>query len=275
MAPTIFSDVLGRLESARDSTPHSVQPSETGLHGQENGTVIAEHPALLDAADNTPQLAPGIHLQHPAAETAFDHNKDHSDMVRLVADCDDALESLMLRHARRLLSQLVRILRNQTEAKECVAEAFVRVYHHRQAFHPQAKFSTWLYTIAFNLARDRLRRQARRPEFVSLEDHDEQDVGDLQEVLLDPSRAPDEAMVSQERSRWLAEAIATLPDALRLPLVLFAEEDKSQPEIAAEMHCTVKAVEMRLYHAHKRLHSLLKREFKEYEGFSFLKRSSS
>jgi RNA polymerase sigma-70 factor (ECF subfamily) len=108
-----------------------------------------------------------------------------------------------------------------------------------------------------------------------LEDHDEQDVGDLQEVLLDPSRAPDEAMVSQERSRWLAEAIATLPDALRLPLVLFAEEDKSQPEIAAEMHCTVKAVEMRLYHAHKRLHSLLKREFKEYEGFSFLKRSSS
>jgi RNA polymerase sigma-70 factor (ECF subfamily) len=196
-------------------------------------------------------------------------------MVRLLAGCDDALESLMQRHAKRLLSQLGRVLRCSVDARECVQEAFVRVYQHRKDFHLGAKFSTWLYTIAFNLARDRLRRQARRPEFVSWEAPDKQAVGDLEEILLDPNRPPDEAMVSEERSRWLAEAVASLPDTLRQPLALYTEEDKSQPEIAAEMQCTVKAVEMRLYHAHKRLHSLLKKEFKEFEGFCFLKRSSS
>jgi RNA polymerase sigma-70 factor (ECF subfamily) len=196
-------------------------------------------------------------------------------MVRLIAGCDDALESLMQRHAKRLVSQLLRLLRNQAEAKECVQEAFVRVYHHRHSFHLEAKFSTWLYVIAFNLARDRLRRQSRRPEFVSLEAPDVEEEGEIEEILRDADRPPDQAMEEREWSDALAEAIASLPDILRQPLVSFAEDEKTQPEIAAEMHCTSKAVEMRLYRARKCLHSILEKEFKEFEGLGFPRRSSS
>lgn len=197
-----------------------------------------------------------------ATHQAFNHKQDNLDMMRLVSGCDEAMESLMQRHAKRLLSQLMRILRNHAEAQECLLEAFVRAYQHRHAFHLDAKFSTWLYVIAFNLARDRLRWLARRPEFVSLESSDEAEAGDFAEILLDPALQPDQAIENREYSLALAEAVATLPEVLRQPLVLSAEEDKSQPEIAAQMHCTVKAVEMRLYHARKCLNDVLAKEFR-------------
>jgi RNA polymerase sigma-70 factor (ECF subfamily) len=194
-------------------------------------------------------------------------------MARLIQGCDDAMESLMERHGERLFSHLVRVLRDKLEAQEAVQEAFVRVYRYRQIFDIEAKFSTWLYTIALNLARDRLRRRARRPEFVSLEANNEQELGDFEEILLDAERPPDEAMENHEWWTSLADAIAKLPIRLRQSLVLFAEDDKSQAEIAAEMHCTAKAVELRLYHARKRLHVLLGKRFNPREGLYSPRRS--
>ena len=192
------------------------------------------------------------------AAAPFDHEKDYADMRKLIAGCDDALESLMQRHSSRLASLLGRVLKNSTEARECVEEAFVRVYFHRQVFHLGAKFSTWLYTIAFNLARDRLRRRARRPEFVSWEAPEVEEAGDLKE-LLDPSKPPDQVLENREWDQELAQAVERLPECLRRAWVLYAEEGRSQPEIAAEFHCTSKAIEMRLYHARKLLNSRLKR----------------
>lgn len=67
---------------------------------------------------------------------------------------------------------------------------------------------------------------------------------------------------------------ATAPRrSLREPFVLFALEDKSQPHIAAQMQCNIKAVEMRLYQARTRLHDELGKQFRENEGFGFLRRS--
>lgn len=176
----------------------------------------------------------------------------------MVAGCDDALEKLMQRHTKRLVSRLTRLLKSRAEAQETVQEAFVRVYRHREHFAPQARFAAWLHTIAFNLARDRLRQRARRPHFVSPEELPDQELENLKETFFSPERAPDFAMEQDEGSRSLARAVASLPDSLREPLVLFAEEGKSQAEIAAAMHCSVKAIEMRLYHARKHLRSSAK-----------------
>lgn len=243
-----------------------------GGNGSRNGGRCAQEVGPTQSAR---QVSIGLRFRQPTAEIGADDDKDHDDMVRLIGGCEDALESLMQRHAQKLISQLMRLLRNQTEARECVQEAFVRVYFHRHAFHLEARFSTWLYTIAFNLARDRLRWRARRPELVSLEVPGPQEEGDLEEILLDSDRPPDQAMENQEWSQALAEAVAGLPDPLRQPLVLFVEEDKSQPEIAAELQCSAKAVEMRLYHARKRLRFLLEHRLKEHEGFGWPKRISS
>jgi RNA polymerase sigma-70 factor (ECF subfamily) len=150
------------------------------------------------------------------------------------------------------------MLRNTDDARDCLEEVFARVYRHRRAFDFQHKLSTWLYAIADNLARDCLRRRARQPEFVSLEDDSAEEGGSqLQETLLDSHFSPDEALQQAEEAQFLNEALNRLPDGLRKPVRLYAEEELSQLEIAVQLRCTVKTVEMRLYHARKRLHSFL------------------
>ena len=95
--------------------------------------------------------------------SAHSDEQDRSDMARLVAGQDAALNELMARHAERLSRYLLRLLQNETEAADVAEEAFVRVYLHRTRFKRGKKFSTWLYTIARNLASNELRDRSRRP----------------------------------------------------------------------------------------------------------------
>lgn len=201
-------------------------------------------------------------VQSPRSET--EEEADRRDMRRLIAGQEEALQSLMERHAETLHSQLTHILRNRLEVQEALQETFLRVYLHRDHFDFKHKLSTWMYAIALNLARDQLRRRARQPEFISLEDPEECE--NLAEKLLDPEEPADTQLQDAERSLSLARAVEALPEKLRQPLILSVFDRKSQMEIAAELHCTVKAVETRLYHARKQLHRALEKEFNNGNG---------
>src|SRR4051812_17659536 len=89
---------------------------------------------------------------------------DCADMRELVAGNDAALNRLMDRHAEKLFHFLIRILGNEADAEEIAQETFVRVSQSREKFDVQRKFSTWLYTIATNLARNHLKWRSRHPE---------------------------------------------------------------------------------------------------------------
>ena len=177
---------------------------------------------------------------------------DRQDMARLAGGHDAALNQLMARHGQPLTLYLVRLLRSQAEAEDLAQETFVRVYQHRDRFRPEAKFSTWLYTIATNLVRDRLRWRGRHPQ-VSLE----AELGDrgisLGDTLPAAQAAPDETLEGRERVEAIGRAVAALPQDLRLPLVLADYEERSQAEIAEILGCSVKAVEMRIYRARQTL----------------------
>jgi RNA polymerase sigma-70 factor (ECF subfamily) len=194
-------------------------------------------------------------------------------MMKLVAGQEEALQRLMDRHADCLYSQLANVLKNRGDAYDSLQEAFLRVYRFRERFDFHRKFSSWLNAIAFNLARDQLRSRARRPESVSLDDPGEGH--ELAEKLFDPESPPDEQLQNEEESRALLGAVGALPEGLQKPLVLFALEEKSQAEIAAELRSTAKAVEMRLYRARKQLHVLLENGRDEREGFSVSRRNNS
>src|SRR5437763_15117846 len=94
---------------------------------------------------------------------AASEQQDSDDMARLAAGHEAALNDLMSRHAERLFNYLLRVLQNETEAADVAQEAFVRVYLNRAKFRTRSKFSTWLYAIATNLARDLQRRRLRHP----------------------------------------------------------------------------------------------------------------
>src|SRR5512135_3734180 len=114
--------------------------------------------------------------------------QDLHDMARLNAGHDAALNALMDRHAERLFHYLMRQLNNETDAADIAQETFVRVYHHRASFQPNQSFSTWLYTIATNLLRDRFRWRKRHPQ-VSLDADDEQTAA-FKEALPDTAASP-------------------------------------------------------------------------------------
>lgn len=183
---------------------------------------------------------------------------DRADMARLAAGRDDALNDLMERHAGSLFGFLQRMLADEEAARDLAQETFVRVFQHRQRFRPDADFSTWLYTIAANLARNHLRWRGPRR-------HDSLDVpvkdgsGTLAEMLPGKEPAPSEALENAERHASVRAAVDGLPEELRASLVLTEWEEKSVAETAAILGLTSKAVESRLYRARKFLREQLAR----------------
>lgn len=184
--------------------------------------------------------------------------QDASDMLRLAQGHDAALNDLMERHSDKLFHYLVRQLQNETDAADLAQETFVRVYKHRTKFDSQQKFSTWLYSIATNLVRDRFKWRSRHPE-VSLQTPVGDTDAELGAVLPDAKATPDAELLQSERSEAVQQAVAALPEELRTPLLLSEFENLPTAEIATVMKCTPKAVESRLYRARGQLREKLAR----------------
>ncbi len=185
--------------------------------------------------------------------------QDAGDMARLAAGQDAALNALMDRHGERLFHYLLRQLDNETEAADLAQETFVRVYLHRAQFQPSQKFSTWLYTIATNLVRDRFRWRKRHPQ-VSL-DAEGEETSAIKDALPDAAASPSEQTDTNERAVAVKAAVESLPEDLRTAVILSEYEGLPHAQIAAVLNCTAKAVESRLYRARgylrQRLQSLL------------------
>jgi len=181
--------------------------------------------------------------------------QDREDMARLNAGHDAALNQLMERHSERLFHYLVRQLNNEADAADLAQETFVRIYHHRAAFKPSQRFSTWLFTIATNLIRDRFRWRTRHPE-VSIDAPAEEGAA-IQDALPAAGVSPGEQMAAEERAAAVRQAVESLPDDLRAALILSEYENLSHAEIGAVLNCSAKAVESRLYRARAHLRQRL------------------
>jgi RNA polymerase sigma-70 factor (ECF subfamily) len=182
--------------------------------------------------------------------------QDAADMAKLVEGHETALNSLMERHGEKVFHYLIRQVQNEAEAADLAQETFVRVYQNRARFKPSARFTTWLYTIATNLARDRFRWRTRHPQ-VSLEAENPSTEGTLTDVLADENPGPSEELQRVERADAVRRVIARLPEDLRTALILFEYDGQSHAEIAAIAGCSVKAVESRLFRARQLLRTHL------------------
>jgi len=191
-------------------------------------------------------------MQIPPNEAGHLDEIDRADMTRLVAGHDAALNELMERHAAKLFNYLTRCLQNEEDAADAAQETFVRVYQHRARFDPHHKFSTWLYTIATNLVKDRYRWRSRHPQ-VSLDAENETAGKDFGGALPAEVPSPVEMMEATERAEAVRRAVAALPDELSIPLVLAEYEERPQAEIGEILGCSAKAVETRIYRARQQL----------------------
>jgi RNA polymerase sigma-70 factor (ECF subfamily) len=183
--------------------------------------------------------------------------RDRADMERLMAGHGAALNDLMERHATPVFHFLCRMVGNEDDANDLAQETFVRVFRARTSFRLGEKFSTWLYTIAANLARNQFRWRARHPN-VSLESETETAGQTLGSTLPAKDRAPNEQALAAERAVAVRAAVSKLPEDLREAIVLCEWEELSVAEAAAILETTPKAVESQLYRARQILRERLK-----------------
>ena len=169
-------------------------------------------------------------------------------MRALQAGNDWPLGVLMSRWKQPIANHLYRLLGNYHEAAEIAQEVFIKVYFKRDSFDTGKSFSSWIYAIAGNLAKNKLRWWSRHPSAPIPE-----------EGLLGDSPSFNSPSESEET---LKICLDKLPAELREVLVLFDVEDKSHIEISEIIGKSAKTVAARLYKARE----LLKKAYVSVSG---------
>src|SRR5207248_5330817 len=185
---------------------------------------------------------------------------DVRSMLR-VRDADDpaAFAELVERYQHRLIGIMHHLVGNAEEAEDFAQEVFLRVFRTRKRYHPQAKFSTWLFTIANNLALNALRSRQRKP-VVPLPAQESGPLGPrpVEQVVADRGEPPGHRLQQQELAVVIRRALDGLNERQRMAVVLNKFEDMNYAEIAEIMGLTTKAVKSLLSRARTALREALR-----------------
>lgn len=165
---------------------------------------------------------------------------DEELLARGAAGDEAAFRELVERWERPVFAFLQRMLGTREEAQDLTQETFLRVYRAADRCQPSGQFRSWLFRIAGNLARSRLRRRAL-VRWLPFE------LGRMEPASPEPDAQ--RALETEEASGELRHAIARLPDRQRQALVLKQYEEMSYREIAETMGTTTGSVQMLLHRA--------------------------
>jgi RNA polymerase sigma-70 factor (ECF subfamily) len=166
-------------------------------------------------------------------------------MLAVRAGDGAAFDALFARWSAPLLRYVERVVRDPGAAEELVQEVFLRVYRARERYEPDARFSTWLFTIATRLAWNELRRPRRRSPHEALEGDEE--MGPLPLAAEQP--AVDEVADARRTGAVVERALARLPERQRAALWLASVEGLSYAEVAATLETTEKSVKALVHRA--------------------------
>lgn len=179
-------------------------------------------------------------------------------MLQLASGDDLALNELMRRWQKPLVSFIYRYVGNESDALDLAQETFVRVFESRHRYKQTAKFSTWLFAIAGNLCRNFHRWQRRHPNVpLDAPATDQEGSRSFAEQLVDQRADPGEAAGRNELANAVRKEVQALPHDLKTAVLLFEYQDLSYEEIGRVLRCSKKAVETRLYRARSILRNAL------------------
>lgn len=180
-------------------------------------------------------------------------------MLRVKNGDDDAFTQLVTAYQDRLISVFVHLLHDQETAEDLAQEVFMRVYRSRDRYQPTAKFSTWLFRIANNLASNSRRSKGRRRE-VSLVGSDSGPLGARPEESLIAEKSglmPTRQLDKTEMRSVVRSAMDSLSDRQKMAVLLHKFEQMSYADIGASMDMTPAAVKSLLSRARENLRIML------------------
>jgi RNA polymerase sigma-70 factor, ECF subfamily len=179
-------------------------------------------------------------------------------MLRVKAGDESAFDYLVQKYRRPLVSFMYRMARNTAAAEDLAQEVFLRVYRSRQTYEASAKFTTWLYRIATNLAVNHARdTRHERPEVtVSLDEPDEE-TGTTLDVA-DGTVTAEEALVRRERMRAIRSKVEALPERQKLAVIMHKYQQMDYKQIAGVLKLSESATKSLLFRAYETLREQLK-----------------
>jgi RNA polymerase sigma-70 factor (ECF subfamily) len=202
----------------------------------------------------TPQLSADVRHMTGSAEASSDAEV----MLRVRAGDESAFDYLVQKYRRSLVSFMHRMARNPAAAEDLAQEVFLRVYRSRATYEASAKFTTWLYRIATNLAVNHARdTRHERPEVTVSLDTPDEETGTKFE-LPDGALSAEQAMARRERVLAIRRRVAALPERQRLAVIMHKYQQMDYKQIAEVLKLSESATKSLLFRAYETLREQLK-----------------
>jgi RNA polymerase sigma-70 factor (ECF subfamily) len=184
---------------------------------------------------------------------------DDAQVMLRVRDGDDAaFNYLVSRYRRAMISFMYRMVHNSAIAEELSQEVFLRVYRSRASYSADAKFTTWLYRIATNLAVNHARdNKNERPEVKASLDESDEETG-LSIDVADERPNIEQEILRRERLRAIRKHVEALPERQRMAVMMHKYQELDYRQIAEVLHLSESATKSLLFRAYETLRECLK-----------------
>ena len=173
-------------------------------------------------------------------------------MLEAKAGNDASFEHLLQRYRTPLVNFLYRMVRDSGTAEDLAQEVFLRVYRARHGYEASAKFTTWLFRIATNLALNRIRDTRHQQMEISLDANSADDDAPAIELPARELRV-DQYLIEQDRTALIRRAVDALPQKQRIAVLLHKYEEMDYCEIAKVLDCSDAALKSLLFRAYETL----------------------
>jgi RNA polymerase sigma-70 factor (ECF subfamily) len=243
-----------KLVNSAKSEPESddfAQPSDEGGVPEDMATLVLDNPALGQGAPLNP-----AEPQKPI-NYAMDESSDAAVMLRVAAGDEAGFNYLVGKYHRAMISFLFRMVHNQAVAEELAQEVFLRVYRSRESYRAEAKFTTWLYRIATNLAVNHARdtRHERSAQTVYLDAPDEES-GTTPDVA-DDTPSVEQGMLRDERMAAIRVHVMALPERQRMAVLMHKYQGMDYRQIGDVLKLSESATKSLLFRAYQTLRDKL------------------
>jgi RNA polymerase sigma-70 factor (ECF subfamily) len=244
--------------SPSSSSTSGVPPDGDGAQLPDgDGVDISVSTAALDGGMLIAGIAPPTSAGLPSAVSG-EETTDAQVMLRVKAGDQSSFDYLVQKYRRPMISFMYRMARNTAAAEDLAQEVFLRVYRSRESYEASAKFTTWLYRIATNLAVNHARdTRHERPEVtVSLDEPNEESGTTLE--LPDGNLTAEQNLVRRERMLAIRSKVEALPEQQKLAVIMHKYQQMDYKQIAEVLKKSESATKSLLFRAYETLREQLK-----------------
>jgi RNA polymerase sigma-70 factor, ECF subfamily len=243
-------------ENSGEDWQDEAQPSDPDGVPQDMATLVLDKPSL--GAGHSPWLGSDAEAGARGSHVNVDPNSDAAVMLRVAAGDEASFNYLVARYHRPMIHFLYRMVHNQAVAEELAQEVFLRVYRARDSYRAEARFTTWLYRIATNLAVNHARdtRHERAAQTVYLDEPDAE-TGTTPDVA-DDELTVEEKLMREERMGAIRAHVMELPERQRMAVLMHKYQGMDYRQIGEVLKLSESATKSLLFRAYQTLRTKLK-----------------